>query len=60
MFNHNGIIINKIRGIGSKFWLGGEELDCANSTRHQQFWLILQNVLHVGNIQIQMIQLKYL
>ena len=28
-------------------------------TRHQQFWLILQNVLHVGNIQIQMVQLKY-
>ena len=52
-----------IRGVGSNFWLGGggggEELDCTDLTQHQLFWLILQNVLHVGKIQIQMVQLKY-
>ena len=36
---------------------GGEEPDCTDATQHQQFWLILQNVLHIGNIQ--MVQLKY-
>ena len=36
---------------------GGEEPDCTDATQHQQFWLILQTVLHVGNIQ--MVQLKY-
>ena len=45
------------RGVGSNFWLGGEEPDCTDATQHQQFWLILQNVLHIGNIQ--MVQLKY-
>ena len=39
---------------------GGEELVGTDSTptRHQLFWLILQSVLHVGKIQIQMVQLK--
>ena len=36
---------------------GGEEPDCTDATQHQQFWLILQNVLHIVNIQ--MVQLKY-
>ena len=46
------------RGVGSNFWLGGgEEPDCTDATQHQQFWLILQTVLHIGNIQ--MVQLKY-
>ena len=47
------------RGVGSNFWLGGggEKPDCTDATQHQQFWLILQNVLHIGNIQ--MVQLKY-
>ena len=45
------------RGVGSNFWLGGEEPDCTDAMQHQQFWLILQNVLHIGNIQ--MVQLKY-
>ena len=49
-------------GGGGVRWVGGwggEELDCTDSTQHQEFWLILQNVLHVGNIQIKMVQLKY-
>ena len=45
------------RGVGSNFWLGGEEPDCTDVTQHQLFWLILQNVLHTCNIQ--MVQLKY-
>ena len=47
-----------IQGRRKQFLVGGgEELDCTDATRHQQFWLILQNVLHIGNIQ--MVQLKY-
>ena len=46
------------RGVGSNFWLGGDqEPDCTDATQHQQFGFILQNILHIGNIQ--MVQLKY-
>ena len=36
---------------------GGGARNQIAPTRHQQFWLILQNVLHIGNIQ--MMKLKY-
>ena len=46
------------QGRRKQFLVGGaKEPDCTDATQHQQFWLILQNVLHIGNIQ--MVQLKY-
>ena len=48
--------IHKTQGRRKQFLVGGGEV-CTDATQHQQFWLILQNVLHIGNIQ--MVQLKY-
>ena len=57
--------MNKTQGRRKQFLVGGggggggggEELDCTDATQHQLFWLILQTVLHIGNIL--MVQLKY-